>query len=565
MTGFTLALTLVVASWLPLQAASPAGPRGSQGMVVSPERHATKIGLDVLKSGGNAIDAAVAVAFALDVTYPLAAGVGGGGFMLLRLDDATYHALDFRETAPAGLRSELFVDEDGRPIPRLTLESGLAVGVPGTVAGLAEAHTRWGSRPWAELIQPAIELARDGFRVYPWLATTLAQAAPRLLADASARVIFAPGGRPLSAGESLVQTDLAATLTSIAENGAAGFYEGPVAQRLVDSVRLAGGVLTAKDLASSKATTREPIEGEYRGYRVVTFPPPSSGGVALLQMLRMLERYDLRSSGYGASLSVHLMSEVERRAFADRSRWLGDPDFFTVPVRQLLDPAYVRRRAASIRPDRATPSRSVAAGDVTADDRGETMHFSIGDKDGRAAAVTITLNQWYGTGIVAAGTGVLLNNEIDDFAIAAGMPNQYGLTGSEANAIAAGKRPLSSMTPTIVEAPGGGRRPTLVLGSPGGSTIPTTILQVLINVIDHEMPLQEAVDAPRVHHQWQPDRIMHERRALPADVIVNLIARGHALQPTKRPLGNVSAIGLAADGSWIGAADPRRGGTAAGH
>jgi len=546
-------------------AATGPGAGAENGMVASSERLATEVGVQVLASGGNAIDASVAVAFTLAVTYPQAGALGAGGFLLYRDGQAGHHALDCRETAPADLGAELFLDEDGRPIPGLSLESGLAVGVPGLVAGLADAHGRWGTRPWAELIQPAIRLAEEGFPVYPWLAETIEKAADRLMPDPAARKIFARDDRPLRTGESLVQTDLAETLRRIAEVGPSAFYEGPVAQAVVDSVRRAGGVMSADDLATYKATLRRPIEVSYRGHRVVTFPPPSSGGITLLQVLTTLERYDLRSSGPGASLTVHLVTEAERRAFADRSRWLGDPDFVDVPVHRLLDPNYLARRGASIRTDRATPSPSVQPGEPLEAGPGNTMHFSVADSGGRAVAFTITLNQWFGTGIVAAGTGVLLNNEIDDFAVAPGAPNAYGLTGGRSNAIAGGKRPLSSMTPTIVEPPGGGPRPLLIVGSPGGSTIPTTVLQVLLNVIDHGMPLQEAVDAPRFHHQWQPDKIRHELRAFPADVVVNLIARGHALELNKGPLGNVNAIALAPDGSWVGAADPRRGGTAAGH
>jgi gamma-glutamyltranspeptidase/glutathione hydrolase len=447
----------------------------------------------------------------------------------------------------------------------LSLEGGLAVGVPGLVAGLAEAHGRWGSRPWAELIQPAIRLAEDGFPVYPWLAESIDLAADRLMPDPAARKIFAPADRPLRVGELLVQADLARTLRQVAEGGSPAFYEGPVAQAIVETVREAGGVMNADDLATYQATMRRPIEGSYRGYRVVTFPPPSAGGVTLLQILTTLERYDLASSGPGASLTVHLMAEAERRAFADRSRWLGDPDFVDVPVARLLNPNYLARRGATIRTDRATPSSSIQPGDPLDGGPANTLHFSVADSEGRAVAFTITLNQWFGSGMVAAATGVVLNNEIDDFSIAPGAPNLYGLTGAHQNAIAGGKRPLSSMTPTIVEPLRGGPRPLLVLGSPGGAMIPTSVLQVLINVIDHGMPLQEAVDAPRFHHQWQPDQIRHEKRAFPADVTVNLIARGHALDATKGPMGNVNAIALAPDGSWIGAADPRRRGTAAGH
>jgi len=558
-------LFLSVLLALPVAAASRPGASGENGMVSGPERLATEVGVEILASGGNAVDTAVAVTFALSVTYPQAGALGGGGFMLYRDAEANHHALDCRETAPADLGAQLFVDEDGRPIPGLSLESGLAVGVPGLVAGLAEAHTRWGSRPWAELLQPAIRLAEEGLPVYPWLAESIATAVDRLMPDPEARKIFAPGGHPLRAGEPLVQADLAGTLRKIAQGGASAFYEGPVAEAIVATVRDAGGVMSSEDLAKYRATVRRPIEGSYRGHRVVTFPPPSGGGLTLLQVLTTLERYDLASSGAGASLTVHLMAEAERRAFADRSRWLGDPDFVDVPVGRLLDPNYLARRGSTIRTDRATPSPSVQPGDPLDDGPGNTLHFSVADSAGRAVAFTITLNQWFGTGMMAAGTGVLLNNEIDDFAVTPGAPNIYGLTGDRQNAIAGGKRPLSSMTPTIVEAPRGGPRPLLILGSPGGSKIPTSVLQVLINVIDHKMSLQEAVNAPRFHHQWQPDKIRHEERAFPADVAVNLIARGHALMANEGPMGNVNAIGLAPDGSWVGAADPRRRGTAAGH
>jgi gamma-glutamyltranspeptidase/glutathione hydrolase len=560
-----LLAALLAATLQPLLAASRPALRAANGIVVGPVPRASSIGAEVLRGGGNAIDAGVAVALALSVTYPLAGGLGGGGFLLYRATGPEYHALDFRETAPTDLGSELFLDEDGRPIPGLSLKSGLAVGVPGTVAGLAEAHRRWGSRPWAELVGPAILLAEEGFPIDPWLAFTLSDSAEKLLADPEARKIFAPAGRVLQEGELLVQTERAQTLRQIAETGPEGFYRGPVADSIVATVRRAGGVLAGEDLGGYQPKMREPIAGSYRGYRVVTFPPPSSGGVALLQMLGTLERYDLRSAGPGSSLAVHLMAEIERRAFADRARWLGDPDFIEVPVLRLLDPSYLARRAATIRPDRATPSRSISPGDVLPGGTGETLHFSVADRSGGAAAFTMTLNQWYGTGIVAPGTGVLLNNEIDDFSIAPGSPNTYGLTGGEANGIFAGKRPLSSMAPTIVERPGGGPRPALIIGTPGGSTIPTTILQVLVNVIDHGMEIQEAVDAPRFHHQWQPDEIRHEQRALPADVMVNLVARGHSLKPSERPLGNANVIALDPEGAWLGAADPRRRGAAAGH
>ena len=534
-------------------------------MVVSPDEEASRVGAAVLEAGGNAVDAAVAVGLALAVTYPQAGNLGGGGFMLYRTEERGHHALDFRETAPRKLRPELFLDEEGRPAPGLALEGGLAIGVPGSVAGLAEAHRRWGSRPWAELVRPAIRLAEDGFSISAVLAGDLAEAADRLAADRETRRIFTRDGAPPAEGDRLVQRDLAKSLRRIAEYGATGFQEGPVAAAVARTVVEHGGVMDQADLAEYRTVLREPLEGRYRGYTVVTFPPPSSGGVALLQMLGMLEGYDLEETGFGSSLTIHLMAEIERRAFADRSRWLGDPAFFDVPVRGLLDAGYIEGRTAGIRSNRATPSRKLSPGEPAPFmERHNTLHFSIADDHGRAVAVTTTLNTSFGSAIVARGTGILLNNEMDDFALAPGVPNTYGLVGGEANAVAGGKRPLSSMTPTIVEFPAPGPRPALVLGSPGGGVIITSVLQVLVNVIDHAMPLQEAVDAPRFHHQWLPDQIRVESRALPRDVERKLLARGHQIEKVPR-LGNVNAIGVDARGRWIGAADPRRAGSAAGY
>jgi gamma-glutamyltranspeptidase/glutathione hydrolase len=561
------AIVLLLCAGLALSAVPAAHApalRGETAMVVTPDAEATRVGLEVLRAGGNAADAAVAVAFALAVTFPQAGNLGGGGFLLYRSSEGRHHALDFRERAPARLDPQRFLDDEGLPIPGLSLRGGLSVGVPGSVAGLAEIHRRWGSRPWAELVRPAIRLAREGFEVSPYLARSLAAHAGKLGSDAEAARIFLPKGRPPAAGERLVQSDLAAALRRISRKGPSGFYEGRLALALVRAVREAGGVMSAEDLADYRVVSREPLSGTYRGYRIVSFPPPSSGGVALLQMLGMLEPYDLGSAGPGSSLAIHLMAEVERRTFADRSRWLGDPEYFDVPVEGLLARDYLERRSADIREDRATPSARILAGEPARPESPDTLHFSIADGAGRVAALTTTLNASFGNGIVARETGILLNNEIDDFALAPGTPNTYGLLGGEANAVAGGKRPLSSMTPTIVEFPGGGPRPALVLGSPGGAKIITAVLQVLVNVVDHGMPLQEAVDTPRFHHQWQPDRILYERRAIAADARHNLVVRGHEIEETDGPLGNVNAIGLDSRGAWLGAADPRRRGAAAG-
>ena len=541
--------------------ADPAAVRSPRGMVASPEAHASRVGAAVLDDGGTAADAAVAVALALAVTNPQAGSLGGGGFLLYRDENGHHSALDFRETAPAGLTPDRFLDDTGKPIPGLSLETGLAVGVPGLVAGLVEIHERWGSLPWKRLVDPAIGLARDGFAVYPDLVEAYEPAEERLRADPDALRIFFPGGAVPLTGTILKQPELAAVLERIAKKGREGFYEGPVADALVSTVRDRRGVLERADLAGYRTVTRKPVRGTYRGYRVVSFPPPSSGGVILLQMLAMLERFEL-ADGYGASSTIHLLAEVQRRAFADRSRWLGDPDFYDVPVDGLLAADYVASRAATIDLERSTPSSEILPGKPLAEPE-DTLHFSVTDRAGRAASLTTTLNTSFGSGIVAAGTGIVLNNEMDDFSLAPGVPNVYGLVGGEANAVRPRKRPLSSMTPTIVEYAEAGQRPFLVLGSPGGPRIINAVFQVLVNVIDHGMPLQAAVNAPRVHHQWTPDRIYYEERALPTDVFRALEALGHTLA-TRERVGNVNAIGLDAQGHWLGAADPRKGGTATG-
>lgn len=558
------AVSLVLAVALPAAGASAPPAVGPRGMVVAPEPLAAEIGLEVLRRGGRAADAAVAAAFALAVTYPRAGALGGGGFALVRQADGETFALDFREAAPARLTAGDFLDDDGNPIAGRSLETGLAVGVPGLVRGLAELHARFGSRPWGELVAPAIRLAEGGFPLGPANARALDSARARVSRNPSGRAIFFRDGRPLAEGERLVQADLAETLRGISKGGADGFYRGRVAAEIVRAVREAGGSIDEEDLAGYRAVFREPLVGTYRGHRIVTFPPPSSGGIALLQILALLEPHDLARSGPFGSRTIHLLAEAERRAFADRSRWLGDPDFVRVPVRGLLDPGYLAERGAGILPDRATPSERLGPGRPPREP-GETLHFSVADARGRALAVTITLNSWFGSGIVADGTGVLLNNQIDDFALAPGVPNQFGLLGGEANAVRGGKRPLSSMTPTIVEFPGPPTRPRLVLGSPGGPTIITTVAQIVTRVLDHGMSLSEAVDAPRFHHPWKPDRIEHEPRAFPEDVAAALASRGHALH-ARDPIGNAAVLGWDRDGGrWLGAADPRGDGAARGY
>ncbi|MBD3866590.1 MAG: gamma-glutamyltransferase [Acidobacteria bacterium] len=559
-------LALSIAISLATAASRPAAT-GAHGMVVAPEAHAADVGLEVLKQGGNAVDAAVATALALAVTYPNAGNLGGGGFLLYRTPGGRFHAHDHRETTPEDLAAGMFLDREGKPVPERSLRGGLAIGVPGSVAGLLDAHRRWGSLPFKDLAAAAIRLAEDGFILSTETAASLNRNADRLGADPEAARIFVRRDRPWQAGDRLVQTDLAGTLAQVAEGKEAGFYQGRIGRAIVETVRSQGGVMSLEDLKEYKPVLREPVHGLYRGYLITSFPPPSSGGLVVLQILEMLEPFDVAGSGFGSSRTIHLMVEAERRAYADRATWMGDPDFFKVPLKELLDPDYLAGRAGSIDPEQATRSGQVAAYKPVPEESPETLHFSIADGEGGIVSMTTTLNSSYGSGIVARGTGILLNNEIDDFAIAPGVPNQFGLVGGEANAIAGGKRPLSSMTPTIVSTSptAAYSRPVMALGSPGGSRIITSVLQVLLNVLDHHMPLQEAVDAPRFHHQWLPDTVWYERSMLPADVAAGLTRRNHALEPSGRPMGNVAAIWFENDGTIHGAADPRGQGKAAGH
>jgi gamma-glutamyltranspeptidase / glutathione hydrolase len=546
--GVAIAPTAIAASRRPVV--------GARGMIVAPEREAASVGLSLLRRGGNAVDAAVATAFALAVTFPRAGNLGGGGFLLYRAPDGSHAALDFRETAPQALTAAMFADASGRIDPTKSQKGGLAVGVPGTVAGLAEAHRRWGTRPWDELIAPAIRLAEEGAVVSDLTAEILVDETVRLAADPAAAAIFTKRGAPLHEGDRIVQKDLAKTLRAIAARGAAGFYEGPVADAIVRGTAAAGGVMTPADLAGYRAKERAPLSRTYRGRTVVGFPPPSSGGVLLLQALAMLERFDLSTSGAGSALTFHRIAEAERRAFADRTAYLGDPDVVKVPVNALLDPAYLAARSATIRDDRATSSSKAPPGSIPAGGGTNTLHFSIADDGGRAVAFSTTLNSWYGAAMVAPGTGVLLNNEIDDFALGKGVVNQFGLSGGLANAVAGGKRPLSSMCPIIVESEPPGARPLLILGGRGGPMIISSVLQTIVHVVDDGMSLQEALDAPRIHHQWLPDEIVYERRAFTPEAAAGLRRRGHKLTE-HGPIAEVAPIGLDAVGRYTGAADPR--------
>jgi gamma-glutamyltranspeptidase/glutathione hydrolase len=534
-----------------------------QGMVASQEAQATRIGVDILRRGGNAVDAAVAVGFALAVTLPRAGNLGGGGFMLIHLAARKETiAIDHRETAPAASTPTMFLDSTGNPDPRRSRDSGLAVGVPGTVAGLVLAHRHYGSGNFSlgELIQPAIRLARDGISVDDDLFDSLPRARERLARHPASARIFLPGGEPPPRFTRLVQLDLADTLGKIAERGTRGFYEGPVAERIVASVTAAGGIMTMADLAGYKAVIREPVRGTYRGVEILSMPPPSSGGVHLIQILNMLERFDLASSGAGSAATLHLLIEAMKLAYADRAAHLGDPDFVKVPQKGLVSKRYAETLAATISPDRTRPAADIRPGDPAPFEGDQTTHYSVLDKDGNAVAVTTTLNFSYGTGMVADGTGVLLNNEMDDFAARAGAPNAFGLVQGAQNLPEPGKRPLSSMTPTILLRDG---KVLMVSGTPGGSRIISTMVQVVSNVIDHGMNIAEAVHAPRLHHQWLPDRVAAERGFSP-DTLAILRGRGHTIEVGSTS-GSVSSI-LVTPQAITGIGDPRQRGTlAAGH
>lgn len=570
--GAGLAQQAPTAALPPASAASPiiASPArihpvlAPNGMVASQEAQATRIGVDVLRRGGNAVDAAVAVGFALAVTLPRAGNLGGGGFMLVHLAARNQTvAIDYRETAPAAATPTMFLGPDGEPDPRLSRDSGLGAGVPGTVAGLAEAHRRYGSGrlSLAELIQPSIRLAREGIVVDADLADSLPVIAPRLARfPSSARIFLRPDGTPLRPGDRLVQEDLARTLDAIAQQGPSGFYEGTTAGRIAAALAAHGGIMTAEDLRAYRPVIREVVRGRYRDYEIASMPPPSSGGVHLVQLLNLLEPFELGRRGHNSAETIHLMVEAMKLAYADRAQFLGDPDSVQVPVRGLTSRAYADGLRALIDPARARPSADIRAGDPAPHEGEQTTHFSVVDREGNAVANTYTLNFSYGLGLVAEGTGVLLNNEMDDFAAKAGATNAFGLVQGAANLPGPGKRPLSSMTPTILFRNG---RVAMVTGSPGGSRIITITLQTILNVVDHGMNIAEAVIAPRVHHQWLPDAIDVEG-GLSVDTLALLAARGHRTVP-RGTFGNVNAI-VAVPGGWAGAADTRQRGTlAAGH
>jgi gamma-glutamyltranspeptidase/glutathione hydrolase len=533
--------------------------RARHGMVVADEPFATDVGVAVLQNGGNAVDAAVAVGFALAVTHPFAGNLGGGGFMLVRLADGRSTFIDFRERAPQKASRDMYLDAQGNPT-RESLEGWRSAGVPGSVRGFELAQTKYGNKKWAELIAPAIALASKGFPLSYKTSEGL-RGARNLADDAESKRIFQRGGAYYEAGDVLAQPELAATLQRIAVGGAREFYEGETGRRLAAEMARHGGLITLSDLQQYRAVERAPLAGKYRGLDIVTAPLPSSGGIGILQMLGMLEGSGYEKSGAGSAAAIHYTAEVMRRYFADRSLYMGDSDFVKVPVKGLLDPGYLRERRATIDRDRATPSDRVNPGKPAGREGTETTHYSIVDAAGNAVAVTYTLNNSYGSGITVPGLGFLLNDEMDDFTSKPNSPNLYGLVQGEANSIQPGKRPLSAMSPTIVVREG---KPFLVLGAPGGPRIVTAVLQVLLNVIDFGMNVQDAVDAPRFHHQWKPDKLYLEPGISP-DTVAILKSMGHQVDYSPGVvLARVNAI-LNDDGWLEGAADSRWVGKAAGY
>ena len=523
------------------------------GMVASQEAMATKIGLDILKQGGNAVDAAVAVGYALAVTLPRAGNLGGGGFMLVYLaDKKQVVAIDYREKAPAQASRDMYLDENGEVVPNLSTFHGLAIGTPGTVMGLEHARKTYGTLSREQLIAPAIKLAKDGIVVTADLANSLNALKDRLSKWPNTRdIFFKKDGSNYQPGETLKQEDLAKTLSIISKEGEEGFYQGDVAKAIASSIQAANGIVSEKDLENYNVVERKAIQGTYRGYEVFSMPPPSSGGVHIVQILNMLENYDLAAMGHNSAQHIHTMVESMRRAYADRSLHLGDSDFVKVPVKTLTSKKYAKELVATINPDKATSSKDIQPDADLPYESDQTTHFSVVDKWGNAATNTYTLNYSYGSGIVAEGTGVLLNNEMDDFSAKPGHANGYGLVGGEANSIAPGKRPLSSMSPTVVLKD---KELFMVTGTPGGSRIITTTLQVISNVIDYDMNIAEATSATRIHHQWLPDYIRIES-GLSADTIKLLEQKGHQLK-VESTMGSTQTI-MKSEVGLYGASDPR--------
>lgn len=532
--------------------------RARHAMVVAQEAKAADVGLEVLRKGGNAIDAAVATAFALAVTLPSAGNLGGGGFLLVRFADGRTSFIDFRERAPLSATRDMYLDSSGNPT-RDSVVGWRAAGVPGTVRGLELAHKKWGTKPWRSLVDPAVKLARNGFEVSYHLSRSLEGTSNLMGQFPESKRIFLKDGAFHQFGDRLRQPELAATLQRIAKLGARDFYEGETARILAEQMKANGGLITLEDLKGYDATERTPLKGSYKGFDIITAPPPSSGGIGILQMTGMLDGTGYERHGAGSAASIHMLAEVMRRFYADRAQHMGDADFYRVPVAGLLNPAYIAHRRSSIDPNRASTSDAIRAGAPTPAESTETTHFSIADAKGNAVALTYTINGSYGNGVTVPKLGFLLNNEMDDFAAKPGVPNMFGLIQGEANAIQPRKRPLSAMSPTILVRD---NKPYMVIGAPGGPRIINGVLQSILNVVDFKMNMQDAIDAPRIHHQWQPDKLMMERGFSP-DTVDLLKQRGHTIDSITN-VALVEAI-LIDKGYLQGASDGRANGKAVGY
>jgi len=539
----SLALSVATLCSAPARAVAPAALESDRGMVVSAQHLASDVGAAILRRGGNAVDAAVAVGYALAVTHPCCGNLGGGGFMTIHLADGRNTFINFREKAPLAARADMFLDDKGNPVSDRSLNGYLAAGVPGTVMGLETARREYGTLPRTTLMAAAIRLAADGYVLTRGDVDVLDAATAEFRAQPNVAAIFLNQGAPFKVGERLVQKNLAATLRAISRGGTQAFYRGPIALAVAAASRAHGGLLTAQDFAAYTVTESAPIACRYRGYTVLSAPPPSSGGVILCEMLQVLDGFPLRILGYRSAESVHLMTEAMRHAYRDRNTYLGDPAFVHNPIARLLSSHHTEEIRARIQPHRATPSSALDT-EAAADEKATTTHYSIVDAHGNAVSVTYTINDDFGAKVIAGDTGFLLNDEMDDFAAKPGASNLFGLVQGNANAIDPGKRPLSSMTPTILLKDG---KPVLVVGSPGGSRIITTVLEIIVNVVDHGMTLQGAVDAPRIHHQWLPDTLAAEPQALSPETVKALIQMGYDVVPLE-PWGTGNAaevIGIA--------------------
>ncbi len=542
------------------------GATGRNGMVASAHPEASRVGLEILRAGGNAVDAAVAVQFALAVVYPGAGNLGGGGFMVYRDKTGAAFTLDFREKAPGKATQNMYLDSAGNVRPGLSISGHLASGVPGSVDGMVQAHARFGKLAWQQVLQPAIDLAKRGFPLTERDARGLNGIRNDLLKINPDKTYFLNGSPTdttrWAKGQTLVQTDLSQTLRRIQEQGREGFYAGETARLLAAEMQKGGGLITEKDLADYKSVWRDPIKAAYKDMNVITMAPTSSGGVALVQMMRFVEPFPLRRWGWNRDSTVQVMIEAERRVYADRAKFLGDPDFVKVPVAELTSYPYLKTRWTDFNWAQATDSKNVRGGSIPGYESLETTHYSVVDREGNAVSITTTLNGGYGSRVVVGGAGFFMNNEMDDFSIKPGTPNMYGLVGNAANAIAPGKRMLSSMTPSIIEK---GGKLYMVVGTPGGSTIMTSVFQTVLNVVEHGMTMQQAVNALKFHHQWLPDKTIFETGAFSEKTQQALQSRGYVLEKLTNTLGRMDCILVRPDGSFEGASDPRADNTAIGY